>query len=278
MTRRSIRDFTSEPVTAAQVRCILECAMNAPSAGNQQPWHFIVIDDRKVLDALPTVHPYCQMALAAPLAIDLPEADIAALRSALDGVRYDATLLKMMESRDGFVAVPDGWTDWRGPHRDGTSPKVPVTLPTQVRIHWRSEMAGPAMSGVAATETVVVVAGKDASAKTDLYRCFASDTGRQLWRIAFRAEGKLDSTNAPRATPVIVNDLVYILGAFGRLVCMRLGDGHVVWQRDMVRDLGGMMPQWGYCSTPLVLGDRSLALSRGNGRSGYGRCRYVRGR
>jgi nitroreductase len=69
MTRRSIRDFTSEPVTAAQVRCILECAMNAPSAGNQQPWHFIVIDDRKVLDALPTVHPYCQMALAAPLAI-----------------------------------------------------------------------------------------------------------------------------------------------------------------------------------------------------------------
>ena len=35
--------------------------MFAPSAGNQQPWHFVVIDDREILDQVPPVHPYSKM-------------------------------------------------------------------------------------------------------------------------------------------------------------------------------------------------------------------------
>ena len=52
MTRRSIRAFTDTPVTAAQIRILLEAAMNAPSAGDGRPWHFVVITDRSKLDAL----------------------------------------------------------------------------------------------------------------------------------------------------------------------------------------------------------------------------------
>ena len=43
--------------------------MAAPSAGNQQPWCFVVIDDRQTLDAIPTFHEYAQMLKQAPLAI-----------------------------------------------------------------------------------------------------------------------------------------------------------------------------------------------------------------
>jgi nitroreductase len=67
--RRSIRRFTSEPVSDEVIKSLLEAAMSAPSAGNQQPWEFVVIMDRKILDEIPKVHPYAQMCKQAPAAI-----------------------------------------------------------------------------------------------------------------------------------------------------------------------------------------------------------------
>jgi nitroreductase len=52
MTRRSIRAFKDTPVTEAQIKILLEAAMNAPSAGDGRPWHFVVTTDRVKLDAL----------------------------------------------------------------------------------------------------------------------------------------------------------------------------------------------------------------------------------
>jgi len=67
--RRSIRRFTSEPVSDDALKALLEAAMSAPSAGNQQPWEFVVIKDRAILDEIPNVHPYAQMCRQAPAAI-----------------------------------------------------------------------------------------------------------------------------------------------------------------------------------------------------------------
>ncbi|MGO8684995.1 MAG: nitroreductase family protein [Thermoleophilia bacterium] len=69
LTRRSIRRYTSAPVSDEQIQRLLEAAMSAPSAGNQQPWHFIVVTDRVVLNKVPTIHPYAAMLREAPLAI-----------------------------------------------------------------------------------------------------------------------------------------------------------------------------------------------------------------
>jgi nitroreductase len=68
-TRRSIRRYTGEPVAADDVKTILEAGMNAPSANNRQPWHFIVVDEREKLNAIMEVHPYSRMLAEAPLAI-----------------------------------------------------------------------------------------------------------------------------------------------------------------------------------------------------------------
>jgi len=48
---------------------LLKAAMYAPSAGNCQPWHFVVIKDRKILDEIPRFHPYSRMLKEAPVAI-----------------------------------------------------------------------------------------------------------------------------------------------------------------------------------------------------------------
>mgnify|MGYP006298884397 CR=1 FL=1 len=68
-TRRSIRTFKPEPVPNQSVQQIVEAAMFAPSACNARPWHFVVIDDRALLDTIPTFHPYSKMLKEAPLAI-----------------------------------------------------------------------------------------------------------------------------------------------------------------------------------------------------------------
>lgn len=47
--RRSVRHFTDDPVREEDLMAMLEAARLAPSPTNQQPWHFIVIRDRKLL-------------------------------------------------------------------------------------------------------------------------------------------------------------------------------------------------------------------------------------
>ena len=47
MTRRSIRSWTPTPVRENERRVILEAAMNAPSAADARPWHFVTLDDLK---------------------------------------------------------------------------------------------------------------------------------------------------------------------------------------------------------------------------------------
>lgn len=68
-SRRSIRKYSAQPVSEQSVQIILEAAMSAPSAGNQQPWHFAVINDRKLLDQIPSIHPHSLMCREAPMAI-----------------------------------------------------------------------------------------------------------------------------------------------------------------------------------------------------------------
>jgi nitroreductase len=68
-SRRSIRKYTAGPITEGVLRELLEAAMSAPSAGNQQPWHFIIINDRKILDEIPSFHPHSHMLREAPAAI-----------------------------------------------------------------------------------------------------------------------------------------------------------------------------------------------------------------
>lgn len=69
MKRRSIRSYTDQPVPEEAVQKLLEAAMSAPSAHNQQPWEIVVINDRAILDAIPGFHPYSRMLALAPMAL-----------------------------------------------------------------------------------------------------------------------------------------------------------------------------------------------------------------
>lgn len=69
LARKSVRAFTPKPVEKEKVDLLLKAAMAAPTAVNKQPWAFVVVDDRNVLDQLAAELPYAKMTAQAPLAI-----------------------------------------------------------------------------------------------------------------------------------------------------------------------------------------------------------------
>jgi nitroreductase len=50
--RYSCRDFTGTPLNAEQVKALVEGALAAPSAMNNQPWHIIVVTDKTLIEEL----------------------------------------------------------------------------------------------------------------------------------------------------------------------------------------------------------------------------------
>ena len=67
--RRSIRKYTKQEISEEVIEKLLRAGMAAPSAANEQPWHFVVINNKDVLYAIPKFHPYSQMLKEAACAI-----------------------------------------------------------------------------------------------------------------------------------------------------------------------------------------------------------------
>lgn len=67
--RRSIRKYKDRSIEKEKIEKLLRAAMQAPSAANQQPWEFIVVENKDTLNKLSGMSPYSKMAGSAPLAI-----------------------------------------------------------------------------------------------------------------------------------------------------------------------------------------------------------------
>lgn len=69
MSRSSVRSYADRPIEKEKINKLLHAGMAAPSAMNRQPWHFVVVDDRALLDSIALATPNAGMAKNAPLAI-----------------------------------------------------------------------------------------------------------------------------------------------------------------------------------------------------------------
>lgn len=68
-SRKSVRKFLPNPVEKEKLQLILKAGMAGPSGKNVQPWSFVVVDDRSLLDSLAAGLPYAKMLQEAPMAI-----------------------------------------------------------------------------------------------------------------------------------------------------------------------------------------------------------------
>lgn len=80
VNRRSIRRYTSDEISPEDVKTILEAALMAPSSKNTRPWHFVVVEDPDVLEALSKCKesgagPVAGCSLAIIVAVDVEATD-----------------------------------------------------------------------------------------------------------------------------------------------------------------------------------------------------------
>lgn len=69
LKRRSIRKYKTQEVPEDLIKDLLQAAMSAPSACNQQPWHFVIIRDKNILNELSKIHSGFHNLKGSPLAI-----------------------------------------------------------------------------------------------------------------------------------------------------------------------------------------------------------------
>ena len=51
--------------------------------------------------------------------------------------------------------------------------------------------------------------------------------------------------DGPRSTPTVDGDRVYVLGAVGHLLALKVDTGEILWRKDFVKDYEASVPVWG---------------------------------
>lgn len=69
LSRRSIRKYEDRELPEGLLEELIKYGMYAPSACNKQPWHFIIIKERNILNEIADFHPNARMLKEAPCAI-----------------------------------------------------------------------------------------------------------------------------------------------------------------------------------------------------------------
>ncbi len=146
------------------------------------------------------------------------------------------------------------WPGWRGARRDGHCAWLPHELPAKPQVLWQRQLTHEGLGGLAATDDSVIVGDRDFSNLLDEFHSFDAQTGAPQWAVRYPAPGRLDYDNAPRATPLITTDRVYLFGAFGDLHCVDRQTGLIVWRKNILREFGADAELiWGTCSSPLLV-------------------------
>jgi outer membrane protein assembly factor BamB len=67
--------------------------------------------------------------------------------------------------------------------------------------------------------------------------------------------------------PQVIGDLVFSVGATGKLHALQAGTGKLVWKRDLYEDFGATTRIFGYSSHPLLYRDRLIVVGGGKGKA-----------
>jgi outer membrane protein assembly factor BamB len=144
---------------------------------------------------------------------------------------------------------------WRGSMRNGiyTEQNLLKSWPESgPQMVWFSDI-GDGYGAPTPAEDKVFVNGEIDS----ISHVFAFDlNGKLLWKTPNGKEftGKGFSTKFPgsRSAPTVINNLVYACSGNGRIVCLEKQTGKEKWATDMVGNLNGIMPNFGYGESLLV--------------------------
>ncbi len=163
----------------------------------------------------------------------------------------------------------EDWPEVRGKGRQGvwTETGILERFPeTGLKILWRTPVRSGFSGPAVANGRVFVMDYLESQRMRGTERAVALDekTGRILWTREWQvAYPGVYHPTGPRATPTVDGDRVYFAGADGKLFCLRAANGEEVWKKDFMADYHVELSAWGFASSPLVDGNRLIALVGG---------------
>jgi outer membrane protein assembly factor BamB len=164
----------------------------------------------------------------------------------------------------------EDWPRFLGPRADGTSnetglaDKWPTSGPPIV---WQKEIgAGYSAPSVRGDRLVL----HHRLGGEEVVECFDAAKGNSMWRQKYASQfiDPYGYNNGPRCTPLLTSNRCYTFGAEGKLLCLELENGKVVWQRDTARDWDIPAAFFGVGSTPILEGNLLLVMVGGQPNSG----------
>ena len=142
-------------------------------------------------------------------------------------------------------AGANDWPQFRGPGRDGNWDESGIleTFPRDgLKIRWRHPVGGGFSSPVVAQGRVFV---SDVElikpSPRERVHCFEEKTGKVLWVFAYK-ENYLEWTFVPErgagptATPIVEQERIYVVGAYGYVHCLDVKTGTVIWEKHIGRE------------------------------------------
>ncbi len=159
------------------------------------------------------------------------------------------------------------WPQWRGPNRDGVSKETGLLKSWSAegpKLVWKATGLG---NGIG---TVSVVGGRvygmSLRGEEEVVWALEAVTGKEVWCASLTKPSQPNPGRrgaGPRSTPTVDGDRLYALGVNGELACLDTATGKIRWQKNLVRDFGGSVPNWGYAESPLVDGEKVVVTPGG---------------
>ena len=162
-------------------------------------------------------------------------------------------------------AFSKDYPQFLGPHRNGTVEGIKLARDWSKRppqLLWRQPIGAGWSAFVVVGNSAVT---QEQHGEYEMVVCYDLKSGREQW--SHSDHDRYEATPAgvgPRATPTIVEDRVYTLGATGILNCLDLATGARIWSEDILYDNDAELASWGMSGSPLVLNDL-VVVSAGGG-------------
>jgi outer membrane protein assembly factor BamB len=151
---------------------------------------------------------------------------------------------------------------WRGTNRDGIYNETGLlkSWPAEgPKLLWHFDELGDGHASAAVTSDAIYTAGMVG----DKGFVYALDlSGKLRWKTEYGTEWT-ENWNGVRSTPLVDNNKIYILSAFGKLVCLNSTDGKINWSVDLLKDYDGRNIQWGITENLLIDGNKLFCTPGG---------------